>query len=102
MRPASGDRLHGRRKGDAGCGVLLPKHIDFRCGHASNERHRVWQSGSRLPVQNAKFCSYLEMASANSLMEVATEQGHAFTLMGKSILPKDLVAAVAKTLVPTL
>jgi DNA-binding NtrC family response regulator len=35
-------------------------------------------------------------ASANSLMEVATEQGHAFTLMGKSILPKDLVAAVEK------
>ena len=35
-------------------------------------------------------------ASANSLMEVATKQGHAFTLMSKSILPEDLVAAVAK------
>ncbi len=35
-------------------------------------------------------------ASANSLMEVATEQGHAFTLMSKLILPEDLVAAVAK------
>jgi DNA-binding NtrC family response regulator len=32
--------------------------------------------------------------SANSLMEVATKKGHAFTLMSKSILPKDLVAAV--------
>lgn len=34
-------------------------------------------------------------ASANSLMKVATEQGHSFTLMGKSILPTDLVAAIA-------
>ncbi len=35
-------------------------------------------------------------ASANSLMEVATKEGHAFTLMSKSILPQDLVAALAK------
>jgi|SRR5580658_7160171 DNA-binding NtrC family response regulator len=35
-------------------------------------------------------------ASADRLMEVATEQGHAFTLMSKAILPDDLVAAVAK------
>ena len=34
--------------------------------------------------------------SANSLMEVATKEGHAFTLMSKSILPNDLVAAIAK------
>ncbi|MGB0065540.1 MAG: response regulator [Terracidiphilus sp.] len=35
-------------------------------------------------------------ASAGSLMKVATEQGHAFTLMSKSILPQDLVAALEK------
>jgi DNA-binding NtrC family response regulator len=35
-------------------------------------------------------------ASANSLLEVATKQGHAFRIMSKSILPKDLLAAVAK------
>jgi hypothetical protein len=29
-------------------------------------------------------------------MEVATKEGHAFTLMSKSILPNDLVAAIAK------
>jgi DNA-binding NtrC family response regulator len=34
--------------------------------------------------------------SANSLMEVATKQGHAFTLMSKPTLPNDLVSAVAK------
>lgn len=34
--------------------------------------------------------------SANSLMEVATQQGHAFTLMSKPTLPNDIVAAVAK------
>jgi DNA-binding NarL/FixJ family response regulator len=34
--------------------------------------------------------------SANNLMKVATQQGHAFTLMSKLILPNDLVAAVAK------
>ena len=33
-------------------------------------------------------------ASANRLMEVATKKGHAFTIMSKSTLPKDLVAAV--------
>lgn len=33
-------------------------------------------------------------ASAGRLMEVATKKGHAFTLISKSILPKDLVAAV--------
>jgi DNA-binding NtrC family response regulator len=35
-------------------------------------------------------------ASANSLMEVATKQGHTFTILSKSILPKDLLAAIAK------
>ncbi|MGH9561875.1 MAG: response regulator [Terracidiphilus sp.] len=35
-------------------------------------------------------------ASANSFMKVATEQGHAFTLMSKLILPEELVAAIAK------
>ncbi len=35
-------------------------------------------------------------ASANSLMEVATKEGHAFTLMSKAILPQDLVAALEK------
>jgi DNA-binding NtrC family response regulator len=33
-------------------------------------------------------------ASANRLMEVATKKGHAFTIMSKATLPKDLVAAV--------
>jgi DNA-binding NtrC family response regulator len=35
-------------------------------------------------------------ASANNLMKVATEQGHSFTLMSKSVLPNDLVAAIAE------
>jgi two-component system nitrogen regulation response regulator GlnG len=34
--------------------------------------------------------------SANSLMEVATKEGHAFTLMSKPTLPNDIVTAVAK------
>lgn len=43
-----------------------------------------------------KILLFSGYASANSLMEVATKQGHAFTLMSKSILPNDLVAAVQK------
>jgi DNA-binding NtrC family response regulator len=35
-------------------------------------------------------------ASTNSLLEVATTQGHAFTLMSKPVHPKDLLAAIAK------
>jgi DNA-binding NtrC family response regulator len=35
-------------------------------------------------------------ASTNSLLEVATTQGHAFTLMCKPVQPKDLLAAIAK------
>jgi DNA-binding NtrC family response regulator len=35
-------------------------------------------------------------ASANSLLEVATKQGHVFRIMSKSILPKDLLTAIAK------
>ena len=43
-----------------------------------------------------KILLFSGYAYANRLMEVATKQGHAFTLMSKPILPKDLVAAVAK------
>ena len=35
-------------------------------------------------------------ASSNSLLEVATKKGHAFRIMSKSILPKDLLTAIAK------
>jgi DNA-binding NtrC family response regulator len=34
-------------------------------------------------------------AAASRLMEVATRKGHAFTIMSKAILPRDLVSAVA-------
>jgi DNA-binding NtrC family response regulator len=33
-------------------------------------------------------------ASANRLMKVATRKGHAFTIMSKAILPRDLVSAI--------
>src|ERR1035438_6797371 len=45
---------------------------------------------------NCKILLFSGYAYANRLMDVANEQGHAFTLMSKPILPNDLVAAVAK------
>jgi DNA-binding NtrC family response regulator len=43
-----------------------------------------------------KILLFSANTSANSLLEVATRQGHSFTIMSKSMLPHDLLAAIAK------
>jgi DNA-binding NtrC family response regulator len=50
----------------------------------------------RATCPECKILLFSGNTSADSLMEVALHQGHAFTLMSKSILPKDLVAAIEK------
>jgi DNA-binding NtrC family response regulator len=43
-----------------------------------------------------KILLFSANTAANSLLEVATKQGHSFTIMSKSLLPHDLMAAIAK------
>ena len=59
-------------------------------------------NGIELAIQFKATCPQCKIllfsgnASTNSLLEVATTQGHAFTLMCKPVHPKDLLAAIAK------